>query len=48
VCKLVIAVRTEYEHPHVLFCRVEVAKQEQASAVGPLEILEYEDNGLML
>jgi hypothetical protein len=45
--QLAVAVRPEYQHRHRGVGRHEVTQQEQAPPVGPLEVVEHEDHGLV-
>jgi hypothetical protein len=45
--QLAVAIRPDHEHSYGLFDRRHVAQQKEAARVGPLEIVEDEDNGLM-
>ena len=45
--QLAVAIGPEDEHPHGLLGRRQVTKQQQASLVGPLEVVEDEHDGLV-
>ena len=48
VGQLAVAVGPEHEQPHGLFGGGQVAQEEQAPLVGPLEVVEDQDDGLVL
>jgi len=43
-----VAIGPEYKHPHGLIGRGEMPQQQQAPLVGPLKVIEHEDDGLVL
>jgi hypothetical protein len=43
-----VAIGPDHEHAHGLFGRREMAQEQEAGVVGPLKIIEDQDDGLLL